>query len=438
MVDSWKDCTLGPIKPLADHLLQQNSSIITSLTRSTPSSLHESSRFILQAKYPSQRKQNSTKSPNLKKKKQKASSTRRQVTKESEKERQSQSPSPLPHSKSVMSLEKTPQKSKIIRSGSVTKKKKSIEGETHRLSTRIEGLQNAIKSKEQRLNSLHKDLYTDKSTLDLLQKRLQGKEISEKSPNKVSIKRNKSLLTDVGNVKKEKNGLLEGLNVHQKSRLQIIKMLQKASKSTQEPTSLVLDRDLSMHSVSAAVLHTAGPEFMGNKESRLNQEEDFEEEEERHYRERIIKMREYLEDLRKENVELKEEMTKQENHEKLKLKQAYRIQELLETLGNKEKELEKREDFYREKIEEMGTKIIELNDQLEMSMKYQESLKKLSGEMKYKDIEISLTKDFFVNRVKNLIDEGIDHENLRERSYSDLVKEFVNIRGKFDNSASKK
>jgi len=56
-------------------------------------------------------------------------------------------------------MEKTPQKPKMIRSGSGTKKKKSIEqppvvvqGNTFRLNSRIEVLQNAIKNKEQRLN----------------------------------------------------------------------------------------------------------------------------------------------------------------------------------------------------------------------------------------------------------------------------------------------
>jgi len=437
MRDSWKDCTLGPIKPIADH----NSSAINSVTRSTPSSLLESSRFILQAKYPL----NQIPDPNPKKSKSKPSTTRPQNSSSKELERHS----PLPQSKSVMSMEKTPQKPKMIRSGSGTKKKKSIEqqpvvvqGNTFRLNSRIEVLQNAIKNKEQRLNNLNRDLSHDKSNLDTLQRRLESKKTTERSScrmRKSASQKKRPVLNEI-----EKEGLS---GVHQKSKLQLIKMMQKASKSTQERVwdhdlvskSVVIEKENSIQSSTDATYYTAGPEIMiKNKENISQNNSILDHKEEVSHQEKVMKLKEHLINLRKENLELKEEMKMQEDEEKLKLQQAYRIQELLEVLGNKEKELAKRENFYRGKIEDMGTKIIELNDQMEDSIKYQETLKKMAEQIKYKDIEISVTKDFFMNRVQNLIEEGITHENKREKKFSNLVKEVGDIRGKLNHSSGNK
>ena len=332
------------------------------------------------------------------------------------------------------------------------KKKKLVKN--HKLETKIHDLRNMIESEEKIISSLHKKVSNEKSTLDFLEHQLEDQQQKIKAKKKKLNQRgfNKSSSVVIRPEEEDEDDDLEaelglGKTIHARSKARLIKMLgeisgpafndennrsvrfsenkfPKHAQSTKATSQFeILDRD-------AFKSHNPHRDHSSNKKKERSILK------EANYNDEITTLRRYLQDLRKENLELKQSSVRAKENDLLQVEQTKKMQHLIEVLAYKEKEMVNHEKYYREKIEDMGMKIMELNDQMEMSIRYQDTIKGLAQEVKLKDIEIELTKKFFVDKLQGGFQSQPKKKHEWAHAHDALMKELGILRGKLDSSYS--
>jgi len=338
----------------------------------------------------------------------------------------------------------------VSNQNSSKKRRLSCSKGSHKLQTKIQDLKNLIQSEEQIISSLHKKVSHEKSALDFLQHQLEEDKQAKSKKKKLKQRGfNKSYSAVIRQDEENDDDILEqelnlGKTIHARSKARLVKMLGEISGSGDINNSHSIrlsDKKMPRHAqstkASCSQFETLDKSYHRDHSSnkkKVRKNSVIKEEKDNNHDDEINLLKRYLKDLKKENLHLKENSTRVKNNDLLQVEQTKKMQHLIEVLAHKEKELVNHEKYYRDKIEDMGMKIMELNDQMETAIKYQDTIKSLAQEVKLKDLEIELTKKFFAEKMQNGFQTNPKRKHEWAFAHDALMKEVGALRGKLDSS----
>jgi len=350
---------------------------------------------------------------------------------------------------------KTRQPSPCFAVSNQNSSKEGKHANNYKLQNKIHDLRNLIESEEKIISSLHKKVSNEKSTLDYLEHQLEDQHQKIKAQKKKLKQRgfNKSSSVVIRPEEDDEEDDLEaelglGKTIHARSKARLIKMLGEisgAALNDENSRSIRLSaKKLAKHAQSTKAScsqfetldRDAFKSHNPHRDHSSNKKKERSILKETNYNDEITTLRRYLQDLRKENLELKQSSVRVKENDLLQVEQTKKMQHLIEVLAYKEKELVNHEKYYREKIEDMGMKIMELNDQMEMALRYQDTIKSLAQEVKLKEVEIELTKKFFVDKLQGGFQSQPKKKHEWAHAHDALMKELGMLRGKLDSSFS--
>ena len=156
------------------------------------------------------------------------------------------------------------------------------------------------------------------------------------------------------------------------------------------------------------------------------------------YNEEIEELRSQLDILKHENIRLRSKGLMEREVQETEAYHEKRVIDLKKVLVKKDEEMKEKENSFKEQIEALGMKMMELNDQMETAMRVREQAKSLNQQLNIKDGEIEATKKYFNGKL--LGNENEYHTSERKgwkNINDDMLEEIRDLKERIASSAKK-
>lgn len=345
---------------------------------------------------------------------------------------------------SVSKLSKSPTKVHDIGNYNSFKVRQQLEDD-HRMKVKMNSIQKSLSSQEKVLRDVHRKMVNEKSELSVIKNKLGIRPQIEIKYNERSKSRSRTRSPLVLDEAEEK-----GYTASKKA--SILKEGGKTKgysykQNLTDSTDNEMEKDpyrAQVRYYSEKALSGRGrdkkDEFLEEELERKGEENVFQrkklnemkttvKEVSRKYEREIEELKAQIHDLNEQNFEMKARAVPQKDYEQIEHLYEKRIKELEDTVAQKDREIAEKEGYYEGQIEDISSKVEELQHEVRKMGEYEDQVKDLTEQLELKDKELEMIKKYYIEKIQTRIDEHAKAKKEWTQVYHEMIHEMRNLKG---------